>query len=159
MRGSRSCFSQDFWVRGSDLEKGLCHSHPGTPPLPRPHIVFPIHSFGLLPAPPSGLVFGGLCFRSHKPWGPSMSPTPGPLGASAISICWSPYLFRVLQHYGLLLHHQFPPIPTLFPLPPSLTVIPALYPSLFSFFFSELYLLLISLLHSVFLTLCPVFIC
>lgn len=61
----------------------LCHA----PVPPSPFI-----PFGLLPAPPSGLVFfgGGLCFRSPKPWGPPMSPAPGPLGASALSSCWSP---------------------------------------------------------------------
>lgn len=38
--------------------------------------------------------WGGLCFRSPKPWGPSMSPAPGPLEASASSSCWSPVSFQ-----------------------------------------------------------------
>lgn len=55
------------------------------PPIPGPLLcpalrtAFPIHSYGVPPAPPSGLEFRGLCFRSPKPWGPSIpAPTPGP---------------------------------------------------------------------------------
>lgn len=33
---------------------------------------------------------GGLCFRSPGPWGPPMSPAPGPLAAPALCSGWSP---------------------------------------------------------------------
>lgn len=117
-----------------------------------------LHSFlwVITCAPFWSRVGGGLCFRSPKPWGPSMSPAPGPLGASAISSCWSPVPFQgspALRAPAL----SVPSNSSLLPPPPSLTVIPALYPSLSPFFFSELYLLMISLLHSAFLTLWPVF--
>lgn len=160
MRESRSRFSRDSWVRGSDLEKGLCHAHPGTPPLPRPRTSFSIHSFWVVTCAP---------FWSRV-WGVSLLPVSPNLGSFDVPCSGTlrsfklflavgvPYLFRVLLHYGLL-HCQFPPIPTLFPPPPSPTVKPALCPSPFSFFFSELYLMMISLLHSAFLTLCPIFIC
>lgn len=129
----------------------LCHA----PVPPSPFI-----PFGLLPAPPSGLVFGGVSLLPVSPnLGSFDVPCSGTLRSFKLFLAVGvPYLFRVLLHYGLL-HCQFPPIPTLFPPPPSPTVKPALCPSPFSFFFSELYLMMISLLHSAFLTLCPIFIC
>lgn len=78
------------------------------PPIPGPLLcpalrtAFPIHSYGVPPAPPSGLEFRGLCFRSPKPGGPSMlAPTPGPSRAfkvfsssrsSSLSLLGSPAL-------------------------------------------------------------------
>lgn len=88
MREARSRFSPGSRGRGSDLERGLCPAHPGAPPFappsgpPSPFIL----SYGVSPAPPSGLVFGGLCFRSPKPWGPSVQvSTPGPSRALSFS--------------------------------------------------------------------------
>lgn len=122
MRESRSRFSPGSRGRGSDLERGLCPAHPGAPPLPRPPDRLP-HSFsptGVSPAPPSGLLFGGLRFRLPKPWGPSMLVLdPGPSRA----LSFSPALGAPISLLGSSawgrLHSQFPPIPDPppFPLP------------------------------------------
>lgn len=88
VREARSRFCPGSRGRGSDLERGLCPSHPGAPPLPRPPNRLP-HSFSpkgchLRPLLVSSL--GGLCFRSPKPWGPSMLvPAPGPFRALSFS--------------------------------------------------------------------------
>lgn len=101
--------------------KGVC-APPILGPLlcPALRTAFPIHSLlGVLPAPPSGLDFRGLCFRSPKPWGPSMLvPAPGSYGPLAfLQQLKLQYLFWVLQPWGLL-HSRFPPIPTLLLSPP-----------------------------------------
>ena len=60
--------------------RGPSFAPPSGPPSPF------ILSYGVSPAPPSGLVFGGLRFRSPKPWGRSMLDlAPGP--SRALSFC------------------------------------------------------------------------
>lgn len=60
--------------------RGPSFAPPSEPPSPF------ILSYGVSPAPPSGLEFRGLCFRSPKPWGPSMLvPAPGPFRALSFS--------------------------------------------------------------------------
>lgn len=60
--------------------RGPSFAPPSGPPSPF------ILSYGVSPAPPSGLVFGGLRFRSPKPWGPPVQvPAPGPSQALTFS--------------------------------------------------------------------------
>lgn len=123
MREARSRFSPGSRGRGSDLERGLCPSHPGAPPLPRPPNRLP-HSFS-----PTGCHLRPLLVSSL---GVSASGHPNP----GVLQCWSllqdpfgllsflqqfklQYFFWVLPSWGLL-HAQFPPIPAP-PLPPSLS--------------------------------------
>lgn len=118
------------------------------PPIPGPLLcpalrtAFPIHSYGVPPAPPSGLEFRGLCFRSPKPWGPSMlAPTPGPSRPLRFSLAVEApaSLLWVLQPWGF--QHLVPSnsyLPFL-PLPLFLAV-PAFCPTptTFKFFFWKL---------------------
>lgn len=93
--------------------RGPSFAPPSGPPSPF------ILSYGVSPAPPSGLMFGGLCFRSPKPWGPStLVPAPGPSRAfsfspavgAPISLLGSPALGApTLSSLQFLLSHSSPP--------------------------------------------------
>lgn len=136
VREARSRFCPGSRGRGSDLERGLCPSHPGAPPLPRPPNRLP-HSFS-----PTGCHLRPLLVLSL---GVSASGHPNP----GVLQCWSllqdpfgllaflqqlklQYFFWVLQSWGLI-HPQFPPIPAL-PLPlPHLLLVPAFCPTTATF--------------------------
>ena len=81
---------QGFGLRKGSVPRpyrGPSFAPPAGPPSP-----FSL-SYGVSPAPPSGLLFGGLRFRSPKPWGPSVLVLdPGPLRALSFSSSWSSHI-------------------------------------------------------------------
>lgn len=131
--GNRGAASLGTLGLGVQTWRGVCATPiPGpllcpAPGPPSPFIPVGYHLRPLLVS----CFFGGVSVSGlPNPEGPSVSPAPGPLGASTVSSCWSPIPFQgspAARAPTLSVPSNSYPLPP----PPFLTVRPALHPPCF----------------------------